>query len=65
MSVVYYVPTENDELLIATMADRAKAKVVGRNGKVSLCILDETGRSPTCRSIAMPGSTTIARPSSM
>ena len=26
----------------ATMADRAKAKAVARNGKVSLCILDET-----------------------
>jgi hypothetical protein len=42
MSVVYYVPAENGDLLVATMADRAKAKAVGRNGKVSLCILDET-----------------------
>jgi hypothetical protein len=41
MSIVYYVPAENDDLLIATMADRAKAKAVARNGKVSLCILDE------------------------
>jgi hypothetical protein len=41
MSVVYYVPTDNDELLVATMAGRAKAKAVRRNGKVSLCVLDE------------------------
>jgi hypothetical protein len=42
MSVVYYVPAEDDHLFVATMADRAKAKAVARNGKVSLCILDET-----------------------
>ncbi len=42
MSVVYYVPAENGDLLVATMADRAKAKAVGRDSKVSLCILDET-----------------------
>ncbi len=42
MSVVYYVPAENDDLLVSTMADRAKAKAVTRNGKISLCILDET-----------------------
>jgi hypothetical protein len=42
MSVVYYVPAENDDLLVSTMADRAKAKAVARNGKISLCILDET-----------------------
>jgi len=42
MSVVYYVPAENGDLLVATMGDRAKAKAVARNGKVSLCILDET-----------------------
>jgi hypothetical protein len=41
MSVVYYVPAENGDLLVATMADRAKAKAVVRNGKVSLCVLDE------------------------
>ena len=41
MSVVYYIPTDTDELLVSTMRDRAKAKVVGRSGKVSLCILDE------------------------
>ena len=42
MSVVYYIPGDNDDLFVATMADRAKAKAVVRNGKISLCILDET-----------------------
>jgi hypothetical protein len=42
MSVVYYVPAENGDLLVTTMSERAKAKAVGRNGKVSLCVLDET-----------------------
>lgn len=42
MSVVYYVPTDADELLVSTMADRSKAKVVAREGKASLCVLDET-----------------------
>jgi PPOX class probable F420-dependent enzyme len=41
MSVVYYVPTEDDELLVSTMAGRSKALAVGRNPKVSLCVLDE------------------------
>jgi hypothetical protein len=41
MSVVYYVPTDGDELLVSTMGGRAKAKAVARAGKVSLCILDE------------------------
>jgi PPOX class probable F420-dependent enzyme len=41
MSIVYYIPTDDDELLISTMADRSKARVVARDGKVSLCILDE------------------------
>ena len=41
MSVVYYVPAENDDLFVATMAERSKAKAVARNGKISLCILDE------------------------
>lgn len=41
MSIVYYVPTDGDELLVSTMRDRAKAKAVARNGKVSLCVLDE------------------------
>ena len=42
MSIVYYIPAGNDDLFVATMADRAKAKAVARNGKVSLCVLDET-----------------------
>jgi hypothetical protein len=41
MSVVYYIPTDTDELLISTMRRRAKAKVAERDEKVSLCILDE------------------------
>ena len=41
MSVVYYVPTDDDELLVSTMAGRAKARAVERNAKVSLCVLDE------------------------
>lgn len=41
MSIVYYVPTDTDELLVSTMRDRGKARVVGRNPKVSLCVLDE------------------------
>jgi hypothetical protein len=41
LSVVYYVPTDGDELLVSTMAARAKARAVARDGKVSLCVLDE------------------------
>jgi hypothetical protein len=41
MSVVYYVPTDTDELLVSTKAGRAKARAVARNPKVSLCVLDE------------------------
>jgi hypothetical protein len=41
MSIVYYVPTDSDELLVSTMRDRSKAKTVARLGKVSLCVLDE------------------------
>jgi len=41
MSVVYYVPTDTDDLLVSTMRDRGKAKTVARNPKVSLCVLDE------------------------
>ena len=41
MSVVYYVPTDTDELLVSTMRERGKARVVARNPKVSLCVLDE------------------------
>src|SRR6202035_3352247 len=42
MSVVYYIPSENGDLFVSTMAERAKAKAVAQNPKVSLCILDET-----------------------
>jgi hypothetical protein len=42
MSIVYYIPADNDDLYVATMADRAKAKAVARDGKISLCVLDET-----------------------
>jgi PPOX class probable F420-dependent enzyme len=41
MSVVYYIPTDTDELLVSTMRDRGKAKAVSRNPKASLCVLDE------------------------
>jgi PPOX class probable F420-dependent enzyme len=41
MSVVYYIPTDGDELLVSTMAGRGKARTVSRDGKVSLCVLDE------------------------
>jgi PPOX class probable F420-dependent enzyme len=40
MSIVYYV-LEDDEILVSTMAARAKAKAVARSPKVSLCVLDE------------------------
>jgi hypothetical protein len=41
MSIVYYIPTDEDELLVSTMAARGKARAVERDGKVSLCVLDE------------------------
>ena len=40
MSVVYYV-SDGDDLLIATMAARAKARAVARRGEASVCVLDE------------------------
>lgn len=40
MSIVYYSATP-DEIVVSTMADRAKAKAVARDPKVSLCVLDE------------------------
>jgi hypothetical protein len=40
MTVVYYV-LDGDDLLISTMAARAKARTVRRDPRVSLCILDE------------------------
>jgi PPOX class probable F420-dependent enzyme len=41
MTVVYYV-MDGDDLLVSTMAERGKAKAVARDGRVSLCVLDET-----------------------
>ncbi|HXC49893.1 MAG TPA: pyridoxamine 5'-phosphate oxidase family protein [Candidatus Limnocylindrales bacterium] len=41
MSIVYYIPTDGDDLLVSTMRGRAKTTAVARSGKVSLCILDE------------------------
>ena len=40
MSIVYYA-MHDDEILVSTMAERAKAKAVARSPKVSLCVLDE------------------------
>jgi PPOX class probable F420-dependent enzyme len=41
MSIVYYIPTDDDELLVSTMAGRGKARIIERDGKVSLCVVDE------------------------
>lgn len=40
MTVVYYV-MDGDDLLVSTMAERGKAKAVGRDPRVSVCVLDE------------------------
>jgi PPOX class probable F420-dependent enzyme len=40
MSVVYYV-MDGDDILVSTMAERAKAKAVGRTKEAALCVLDE------------------------
>jgi Pyridoxamine 5'-phosphate oxidase len=40
MSIVFY-SAQPQEILVSTMAERAKAKAVARNPKVSLCVLDE------------------------
>src|SRR5215510_14308418 len=40
MSIVYYIPTDDDELLVSTIGGRAKTKAVAQSGKVSLCNLD-------------------------
>jgi len=40
MSCVYYV-MDGDDILVSTMIGRGKEKAVRRNGKVSLCVLDE------------------------
>ena len=41
MSIVYYIPTDAGELLVSTMDGRGKARIIGRDNKISLCILDE------------------------
>jgi PPOX class probable F420-dependent enzyme len=41
MSVVYFIPTADGELLVSTMRDRGKARVIARDPKVSICVLDE------------------------
>jgi PPOX class probable F420-dependent enzyme len=41
MTIVYYVTNGDDELLISTMAARGKARAVDRDGRISLCVLDE------------------------
>jgi PPOX class probable F420-dependent enzyme len=40
MSVVYYV-MDGEDILVSSMLERAKAKAVLRNSRVSLCVLDE------------------------
>ena len=40
MSIVFY-SADPEEIVVSTMAARAKAKTVARNRKVSLCVLDE------------------------
>ena len=40
MTVVYYV-MDGGDMLISTLAAREKAKAVARDGRVSLCVLDE------------------------
>ena len=40
MTVVYYV-MDGDDMLVSTMADRAKAKAVQRDPRVSICVLNE------------------------
>jgi hypothetical protein len=40
MSIVYY-SAGPEEIIVSTMAERAKAKAVARNPKASLCVLDE------------------------
>jgi PPOX class probable F420-dependent enzyme len=40
MSVVYYV-LDGDDILISTMAERAKARAVQRTREAAICVLDE------------------------
>jgi len=41
MSIVYYAMDDDDTILVSTMGERAKARAVARDPKVSLCVLDE------------------------
>ena len=61
MSVVYYIPTDDDELLVSTMAARGKARAVARDGKVSLCSTSGSESSGIIWRIA--DSRTSSRPS--
>jgi hypothetical protein len=40
MSIVFYAAGP-EEIVVSTMAERAKARAVARNPKVSMCVLDE------------------------
>jgi len=40
MTIVYYL-MDGDDILVSTMAERGKTGAVRRNGRVSLCVLDE------------------------
>jgi PPOX class probable F420-dependent enzyme len=42
MTIVYYLMDGDDELLVSTMVERGKARAVDRDGRVSLCVLDES-----------------------
>ena len=37
MSIVYYIPTDTDELLVSTMAGRGKARVIERDPPEGAC----------------------------
>jgi PPOX class probable F420-dependent enzyme len=41
MTIVYYLMNGDDELLVSTMAARGKTRAVDRDGRISLCVLDE------------------------
>ncbi len=44
MSLVGYIPTTTGELFISTMRDRGKARAAARDGKASICVIDEEQR---------------------
>jgi len=41
MSIVYYVIDADDTILVSTMRERVKARVIARSPNVSMCVLDE------------------------